>query len=261
MGKKETVDALVEGGKATAAPPLGPALGPMGVNIGQVISKINEKTSAFKGMKVPVKVLIDTETKAFDIEVGTPPVSQLIMKELGVESGSGTPNLNKVGNIGIEQAIKIAKMKKDSMFVNSLKSAVKCVVGSCNSCGVLVEGLMGSDMNAKIEKGDYDNEIKAEKTEPSEDKKNYLKSQLAEINTKLAAAAAKALKDKEAAAAAEGPSPAAKAEEAKKEGAPAEGAPVAGADKKVAAPGAKAAPGADKKAAPESADKKKVEKK
>ena len=72
---KEKVEVMVEGGKATAAPPLGPALGPMGVNIGQVIAKINEKTKAFAGMKVPVKVIIDKSTKAFDIEVGTGPTT------------------------------------------------------------------------------------------------------------------------------------------------------------------------------------------
>ena len=75
MAKKEKVEALVDGGKASAAPPLGPALGPMGVNIGQVIAEINKKTDAFKGMKVPVTVLIDKETKEFSIEIGTPPTS------------------------------------------------------------------------------------------------------------------------------------------------------------------------------------------
>ena len=66
---KEKIDVLVEGGKATAAPPLGPALGPLGVNIGEVVGTINEKTKAFAGMKVPVKVTVDSDTKEFDIEV------------------------------------------------------------------------------------------------------------------------------------------------------------------------------------------------
>ena len=72
---KETIEALVDGGKASAGPPLGPALGPKGVNIGQVIQAINKVTDIFKGMQVPVKVIIDTATKKFDIEVGTPPAS------------------------------------------------------------------------------------------------------------------------------------------------------------------------------------------
>ena len=69
---KETIEVLIEGGKATAAPPLGPALGPMGVNIGQVVSDINSKTQSFKGMQVPVKVIIDTDTKGYKISIGTP---------------------------------------------------------------------------------------------------------------------------------------------------------------------------------------------
>ena len=78
----ETIEALVDGGQASAGPPLGPALGPMGINIKAVIDKINEETKAFDGMKVPVKVIVDTSAKTFEIEVGTPPTSSLIMKEL-----------------------------------------------------------------------------------------------------------------------------------------------------------------------------------
>src|SRR3990167_4744123 len=99
----QTVEIMVEGGKATAAPPLGPALGPMGVNIGQVVSSINNKTKSFAGMKVPVKVIIDKNTKKFDIEVGTPPTSQLIKKEAGIEKGSSSQLEDKVADILIEQ--------------------------------------------------------------------------------------------------------------------------------------------------------------
>ena len=87
----DTVEALVDGGRASAGPPLGPAL-----NIGQVIAKINEKTKAFEGMKVPVKVLINDD-KTFDIKVGTPPMSALIKGELGVESGAHNAKAEKVG--------------------------------------------------------------------------------------------------------------------------------------------------------------------
>ena len=79
----ETIEVLVEGGKASAGPPLGPALGPLGVNVMQVVNAINEKTKHFDGMKVPVKVIVDPKTKGFEIEVGTPPVTALILKELG----------------------------------------------------------------------------------------------------------------------------------------------------------------------------------
>src|SRR3989338_3247100 len=95
-----TISLLVEGGKATAGPPLGPSLAPMGVNIGQVVGKINEMTKSFVGMQVPVKVIVDKAKKTFEIEVGKPPVSALIKSELGLkepfkeEAGKkGKPNI------------------------------------------------------------------------------------------------------------------------------------------------------------------------
>ena len=91
----QTVESLVPGGKATAAPPLGPALGPLGVNIGQIVADINKKTSMFNGMQVPVKVKVDMDTKKFEISVGTPPASSLVLKEAGVEKGSGNPKTDK----------------------------------------------------------------------------------------------------------------------------------------------------------------------
>src|SRR3989344_4990789 len=136
---KETVELMVEGGKATAGAALGQSLGPLRINIGEVVQKINTKTSSFKGMKVPVKVIVNTETKEVEVTIGTPPSSELIKKELVIEKGSGKPNIEKIGNISMEQVIKIALMKKDSMTVNSLKAAIKNIIGSCGSLGVLIE--------------------------------------------------------------------------------------------------------------------------
>jgi len=99
----QTVDALIEGGKATAAPPLGPALGPTGVNIGQVIAEINKKTADFKGMKVPIKVHI-TDDKEFSVTVGTPPVSQLIKKEAGIEKANAFCALTNGDNTNLVSA-------------------------------------------------------------------------------------------------------------------------------------------------------------
>ena len=103
----EIIKALVDGGKASAGPPLGPALGPLGVNIMQIINTINDKTKEFQGMKVPVKVKVDPKTKSFEIEVGTPPASSLILNELGLEKGSGSAGTHKIGNITIDQTIKL----------------------------------------------------------------------------------------------------------------------------------------------------------
>ena len=178
---KEKIQLMVEGGKATTTPEMGQKLGPLGINIMNILNAINDKTTHFKGMKIPVKVIVDTRNKNFDLEIGTPPVSELIKKELGLEKGSPMPNKEKLGNLAIEQVIKIALMKKDSMLVNNLKNAVKNVVGSCNSLGVLVEGKIGAEFNKDINSGIYDNKINSQLTEVSEEKKEQLKKQLEEV--------------------------------------------------------------------------------
>src|SRR4030067_707124 len=115
---------LGDGGKATAGPPLGPALGPMGMNIMEVVKAINDRTKSFEGMKVPVKLIIDPKTKAYTIEVGTPGTAALILKELGAEKGSGDAGKTRGGNLSLPAATKIANMKTDVMQGRSLKSRV-----------------------------------------------------------------------------------------------------------------------------------------
>lgn len=163
--QREKVEVLVEGGKATAAPPLGPALGPMGVNIGQVVSDINKKTSSFAGMQVPVKIFIDKETKQYEIFIGTPPTSGLVKKEANLEKASGKAKHEMVADILIEQIIKIAKMKETAMLGKTLKERVKEVVGTCQSMGILVEGKPARETMRDIEAGMFDEEIRLEKTE------------------------------------------------------------------------------------------------
>jgi large subunit ribosomal protein L11 len=152
----DTIEVLVEGGRASPGPPLGPALGPMGVNVVQVVAMINEKTKSFAGMKVPVKVLIDPKTKTFEIKVGTPPTSSLLVKEIGMEKGSGVPNTQKVGNITIEQAIKVANMKQDSLMGKNLKMRVLEVIGVCVSSGITVEGKEPKAIQKEIKEGKWD---------------------------------------------------------------------------------------------------------
>lgn len=161
----QTVEALVEGGKASAAPPLGPALGPLGININQVISDINKKTALFSGMQVPIKVAVDTATKAFTVSVGTPPASALIKKEAGIEKGSSNPLMDKVADLRIEQIIKVAKMKDTQLLGRGLKSKLKEVLGTCNSMGIMVEGKPAFEVIADINNGSFAEEIRSEKTE------------------------------------------------------------------------------------------------
>ena len=164
---KQVVDVLIEGGKATAAPPLGPALGPLGVNIGQVVQEINKKTDAFKGMQVPVKVVVDTDTKDFEITVGTPPASALIKKEVNLEKGSSKAKTEMVADILIEQIIKVAKMKEGDLLGKTLKERVKEIVGTCQSMGIKVEGKDPLASIKDINAGMFDEEIRTEKTELS----------------------------------------------------------------------------------------------
>lgn len=229
MGQK-TVNALVDGGKATPAPPLGPSLAQFKVNIGKVIQDINEKTKDYQGMKVPVKIIIDDVTKDYKIEVGTPPVSSLIRKELGLkkiasekkqeeveeterkkkgkkggEKGKPEDKETKekdtekkpegkegkdaeekeepegetkpeekseeavekeepkeremVGNLTIDQCIKIAKMKRDVLLAKDMKKAVKEIVASCVSMPITVENKNPKEVLKDIDAGKYDSKI------------------------------------------------------------------------------------------------------
>ena len=161
----QVIEQLVDAGKATAAPPLGPALGPLGVNIGQVVAEINKKTASFAGMQVPVKIMVDTVTKGFEVSIGTPPASALIKKEAGIQKGSGSPLLDKVADLRIEQIIKIAKMKEGQLLGKGMKSKVKEIIGTCNSMGILVEGKPAVEAIKSIDKGEFAHEISTEKTE------------------------------------------------------------------------------------------------
>jgi large subunit ribosomal protein L11 len=151
----EKVEVLVDGGKASAGPPLGPALGPLGLNIGKVIGEINEKTKAFAGMKVPVTITVDTKTKDFKVTVGTPPTSSLIIKELGLEKGPGDNATGGSVDMTIEQAIKVAKMKRGSLLAIELKGALSEVLGSAVSLHIKVDGKNPKDVQKLINEGHY----------------------------------------------------------------------------------------------------------
>jgi large subunit ribosomal protein L11 len=155
MGEKKIVEALVNGGQATAGPPLGPALGPLGVNVLAIVNKINEITNSYSGMKVPVKVTVDTDNKEFEVSVGTPTTSALLVSELGITKGSGTPNTEKIGNLSLEQVVRIAKVKENDILARNLKAAVKEVLGTSVSMGVTVEGKDPRKVQKEIDEGKY----------------------------------------------------------------------------------------------------------
>jgi large subunit ribosomal protein L11 len=156
MVENKTVELIVAGGQATAGPPLGPALGPLGVNIMQVVNKINELTKDYAGMKVPVKVSVNPEDKTFDVTVGVPTSSALLVSELKIEKGSGTPNSAKVGDVNMEQVVRIAKIKRPELLARTLKGAAKEIMGTCISMGVTIEGKDPREVQKDVDEGKFD---------------------------------------------------------------------------------------------------------
>lgn len=156
----KTFQFLVEGGRASAGPPIGPALGPLGINVLEVVKRINELTKDFAGMRVPVKVVVDVEKKTFEVEVGMPTTAALIVKEAKLEKGSRQPAREYVANIPMSVVIKIAALKMADVGAESLKAAVRSVVGTCQSMGVKVDGKPPKEVIREVEAGAYDDLVK-----------------------------------------------------------------------------------------------------
>jgi large subunit ribosomal protein L11 len=207
---EKIISALVDGGKATAGPPIGPALGPMGINTGKVIAEINEKTKDFAGTTVPVKIIVNPATREYRIEIGTPSVAALIKKEMAIEKGSGKALEEKVGDIAIDQLIKVSRAKKDALLSRTPKAALKEIVGTCVALGVTIDGKEPKETLVDIDAGKYDAKIDGREKlrevtkEEIEKKKTAAKTKLdakhkAEEAAKAAAEAAKAAATAEAA--------------------------------------------------------------
>jgi len=134
---KAVVKVQIPAGKATAAPPVGTALGPHGINMGAFIKEYNEKTAAMTGSVVPVVVTV-FEDRSFTFVTKSPPAADLIRKEAGIEKGSATPNKMLVGKITQAQIRRIAQMKQGDLNANSVESAMRMVEGTARSMGVEV---------------------------------------------------------------------------------------------------------------------------
>ncbi len=156
--EEKEVQLLVEGGGASASK-LGPALGPLGVNIGQVIAEINKKTAEYKGLTVPVRVIVNLKTRQFRVEVGTPPTSALIKREIGIKKGA-SDRKSSAGDIPLEKVINVAKIKMKDMLASNLKRATLEVLGTCVSMGVTVNGKDPREIQREIEEGKYDSVLK-----------------------------------------------------------------------------------------------------
>ena len=159
MGEPQKISALVTGGGASAGPPLGPAMGPLGVNIMEVVAAINEKTKDFEGMKVPVTVSVDPDTKKYGIEVGVPSTAALLMKEAGVQKGTGAAGTEWAGEVTMDAVAKIAGTKLEASYAASVKKVAKSVVGTCVPLGLKIEGKTPKEITAEIDSGQWDSKL------------------------------------------------------------------------------------------------------
>jgi len=141
MGKKRAVTAQIKvqvtGGQATPAPPVGTALGPHGVNIGQFVSQFNEKTRDMMGVTIPVVITVYND-RTFEFILKSPPAAVLLKKAAGVAKGSGSPLKNKVGTVTTGQLDTIAKQKYEDLNASSLEQARKMIAGTARSMGIEV---------------------------------------------------------------------------------------------------------------------------
>jgi large subunit ribosomal protein L11 len=127
------------GGKATPAPPIGPALGAPHVNIGQFVSQFNEATKDLNGMPVPVEISVYAD-RTFSFIVKSPPAAALLKVAAGIEKGSGEPNTNKVGTVTLDQCREIAERKLADLSARDLEAGALIIAGTARSMGLDVEG-------------------------------------------------------------------------------------------------------------------------
>jgi len=153
MPEKISVDAMVAGGQATAGPPLGPSLGPLGVNVGAVVSEINKLTKDFSGMKVPVKVVVDPETKQFEVNVGTPTTAALLARETPIEKGSAGGWKQPVGDLPFAKIVSLSRAKMAASKRKDLQSRVLQTLGTCVSMGITVDGKSPKEVIDMLKKG------------------------------------------------------------------------------------------------------------
>jgi len=160
MPRIRVVRLQVEGGKATPAPPLGPTLQQLGLDVARVVDEINTATKIYEGLEVRVDVVIDLDSKEYNIKVKLPTTTSLLLRAAGAEKLSGDPGHNKVGDLDIEKIIEIAILKKPELNAKSLRAAVKTILGTAKSIGIMVSGKDPRDVQKEIDKGLYDETLR-----------------------------------------------------------------------------------------------------
>ena len=155
----ETISLLIDGGEAKPGGAIAPALGPLGLNLGKVVADINTNTNSFKGMKVPVSIVVNKTTRSYIIEVGLPPTSALILNKLGLSKGSGTSGHEIIGNATFEDIMDVANSKKSDLLATSLATACKEVLGTMVCMGLTCDSIDVREVQKKISAGDYDDQL------------------------------------------------------------------------------------------------------
>lgn len=165
MARIKVVKTQIKGGEAKPEPPLGPALTDAGLNVAEVIDKINRATEKYKGYTVTVKVIVDLDNKSYDLEVELPTTTSLLLAIAGISDPSGDPMHKKVGNISFEDVIKVSILKKPELTSKTLKAAVKTILGSARSVGLTVDGKDPRDLIKEVDQGLYDEILKRYESE------------------------------------------------------------------------------------------------
>lgn len=139
MAKVE-MNFIVKGGEVKPAPPVGPALGQEGLPVGRVVADINKATKDWKGLKIPITVKADPVKKEWNIEVGTPLTSALLLQEADAEKGAEEAGNETIGDLSFKQVKKIAKLKEEELHTSNVKNSIKTVLGTMKSMGLTLEG-------------------------------------------------------------------------------------------------------------------------
>lgn len=146
----------VQAGRASPAPPLGPTLSQYGLSADKVVAEINRLTEGYSGMEVTIVLKVDESTGKYGIEVMSPTTTSLLLKHAKAQEPSGDPAHKKVGNITLEDAIKVALGKRNDINAKTLKAAVKSVISTARSIGLTVNGKDPKEVLAEINRGVYD---------------------------------------------------------------------------------------------------------
>ena len=155
MGALKVVNLKIKGGEASEKQ-LGPTISQLGLDVKEVVEEINRKTKKFEGMEVKVKLIVDEETKEYEIEIKPPTTTELLLKAVGASKPSGDPMHQKIGDLPFEKIVEIAIMKKPDLLAKSLKAAVKTILGSARSIGITVDGRDPKQVVREVEEGLYD---------------------------------------------------------------------------------------------------------